>query len=30
VGILTLKRGEIFIDNLPGAIELRRCVTTEE
>jgi hypothetical protein len=30
VGILTLKRGEIAIDNLPKALELRRCMTTEE
>lgn len=30
LGILTLKRGEIAIDNLPKALELRRCMTTEE
>jgi CRP-like cAMP-binding protein len=30
LGILTLKRGEISIENLPKAIEFRRCMTAEE
>jgi CRP-like cAMP-binding protein len=30
LGIITLKRGEITIESLPRAIEMRRCVTTKD